>query len=117
MAIAVCTYCGGLVLIRATMCPHCGQRGEATPSRRKVSTFGAKKELPIVVRRLIVCAIVGTGAVFCLALANWIRPVSRHPIEEVTSECDSIRESGEEIVGELDKCEARLAQLRAAERR
>jgi hypothetical protein len=116
MAIAICTYCGGLVLIRATMCPHCGQRGEATPSRRKVSTFGSKKGLPLVVRRLIVCAVVGAGAVISLAFANWIRPASSHPIEETVSECELIRESGEEVEGELTNCEARLAHLRAADR-
>jgi hypothetical protein len=113
MAIAICEFCGGLVLVHSTMCPHCGQRGEATVSKRRVSTFGGKKPLPLVVRRLIVCAMVGTGAVMTLALAHWIRPTATHPIEEAVSECDAIREGGEEVEGELTKCEAHLAHVRA----
>lgn len=116
MAIAICTYCGGLVLIHSTMCPHCGQRGEATVSRRKVNTFGGRKRLPLVARRLIVCAVVGVGAVMTLALAQLIRPANEHPIEEAVSECESIREEGEEVEGELNKCEAHLAHLRASVR-
>jgi hypothetical protein len=117
MAIAICTYCGGLVLMRSTMCPHCGQRGEATPtSGRKVSTFGAKKGLPLVVRRLIVCAIAGFGAVVCLALANWVRPAEQHALDETASQCDEIRDTGEEEPGELNACEVKLARQRALER-
>jgi hypothetical protein len=116
MAIAICTYCGGLVLIRATMCPHCGQRGEAIPSRRSVSTFGAKKGLPLIARRLIVCAIAGVGAVLCLALANWVRPAEQHALDETASQCDEIRDTGEEEPGELNACEAKLAQQRAMHR-
>ena len=116
MAIAICEYCGGLVLMRSTMCPHCGQRGEATPSHRKVSSFGAKKGLPLPVRRLIVCAIAGAGAIVCLAFANWIRPTTTHAMEEATSECEEIRDTGEQIPGELNACIAKLAKIRAAQR-
>lgn len=98
------------------MCPHCGQRGESTVSRRKTSTFGAKKPLPLPVRRLLICAMVGMGAVMTLAFAHWIRPETSHPIEDVVSECESIREGGEEVEGELNQCEARLAHMRAAQR-
>jgi len=113
MAIAICTYCGGLVLVHSTMCPHCGQRGEATMNRRKVSTFGTKKKLPLAVRRLIICAAAGFGAILCLALANWIRPASKNPEADLASECESIRESGEEEAGELIRCETKLARVRA----
>jgi len=116
MAIAICTYCGGLVLAHSSMCPHCGQRGESTENRRKISTFGAKKGLPLVVRRLIICAAAGFGAILCLALANWIRPAAQNPEAEISAECDTIRESGEEEEGELIRCESRLAQVRAQHR-
>jgi hypothetical protein len=116
MAIAICTYCGGLVLIRATMCPHCGQRGEAMPSRRKVSTFGAKKGLPRVVRRAIILGIAGAGALVCLAFANWIRPDALPAVEELKAECDEIRQNGVEEANELNACEAKLVKVRAAQR-
>lgn len=99
--------------MRSTMCPHCGQRGEATPSRTTVSSFGKKKRLPRVVRRLLVCAIAGTGAAMTLALANWIRPATHQVAEEVAVECDEIRANGEEESGELRACERKLSSLRA----
>jgi hypothetical protein len=113
MAIAICTFCGGLVLVHSTMCPHCGQRGEATVNRRRVSTFGAKTKLPVPVRRLMIVLAAGSGAILCLAFANWIRPASRDSEAEVASECESIRESGEEVEGELARCQSRLVQMRA----
>jgi len=113
MAIAICTFCGGLLLVHSTMCPHCGQRGESTMNRRRVSTFGAKPRLPVAVRRLIILSAVGFGAILCLAFANWIRPASYTSEAEVASECDSIRESGEVVKGELMRCESRLVQIRA----
>jgi hypothetical protein len=116
MAIAICSYCGGLVLMHATLCPHCGQRGEATPSRRKVSTFGARKGLPLAVRRLIIFAVAGFGAVLCLAFANWVRPPVQHAADKAARECDEIRDTGEEEPGELNACESRVAQLRAMHR-
>ena len=117
MAIAVCSYCGGLVIMHATMCPHCGQRGEATPSRRRVSRFGKKKGLPLPVRRLIICAAVGGGAAFCLALAHWIRPADKHDLVDLVQSCQEIEESGEEEAGMLARCKAQLAALRYEERR
>jgi hypothetical protein len=116
MAIAVCSYCGGLVLIRATMCPHCGQRGEAAPSRRKVATFGAKRGLPLFVRRLVIGVIAGAGTVACLAFVDWIRPDVKPVAEEVATECEEIRNNGEEEANELSACEAKLVQLRATQR-
>jgi hypothetical protein len=99
------------------MCPHCGQRGEAIPTRRKVSAFAPRKGgLPLVVRRLIVCAIAGFGTVVCLVFAHWVRPPEQHALEETTRECAEIRETGEEEPGELNACEARLAQQRALQR-
>jgi len=103
--------------MRSTMCPHCGQRGEATPSREKVSRFGAqKRRLPRFVRRLIVCTVAGTGAAMTLAFANWIRPPSHQVAEEVAVECDEIRANGEEEAGELRACERKLADLRVHSR-
>ena len=84
-------------------------------NRRKVSSFGAKQRLPVFARRLIIVAAAGFGAVACLAFANWIRPA--HESEaEVASECDSLREYGEEVPGELVRCELRLVKIRAAQR-
>ena len=116
MAIAICSFCGGLVLVHNTMCPHCGQRGETTVNRRKVSTFGTKQNLPVAVRRLIIVAAAGFGAVLCLAFANWIRPASFESEVDVATECESIRESGEEEPGQLQRCESRLVQMRAQHR-
>ena len=99
--------------MHSTMCPHCGQRGEAVPTRRKVSRFGARQGMPLVVRRLIVCSIAGAGAIGCLAFANWVRPASRQSLEEAVSECDAIRDTEEEFPGELSACEAKLVKLHA----
>jgi hypothetical protein len=85
-------------------------------NRRRISTFGAKPKLPVTVRRLIIVAAAGSGAILCLAFANWIRPASHASEAEVASECDSIRESGEELPGELVRCETRLVQMRARQR-
>ena len=115
MAIAVCSYCGGLVIMHATMCPHCGQRGEATPSRRRVSRFGKKQTLPLPVRRFIILVAVGSGAGVCLALANWMRPAETSNSVELAQICQEIEEVGEEEAGMLDGCKAKLAALRQQE--
>src|SRR5688572_29512048 len=117
MAIAVCSYCGGLVIMHATMCPHCGQRGEATPSRRRVSRFGKKKTLPLPLRRLIIVTAVGGGAALCVALANWIRPPVVRTATELAQMCQEIEEFGEDGPGLLDACKAKLAEQRLLESR
>ena len=116
MTIAVCSYCGGLVIIHATMCPHCGQRGEAAPSRRRVSRFGKRNKLPLPVRRMMIVAIVGTGAVFCLALANWMRDPVKNEINELAVVCQEIEAAGEEGPGMLNACKSQLATLRYQQR-
>lgn len=68
------------------------------------------------VRRLIIVAVAGVGAVGCLAFAKWIRPNAVPVAEEVATECEEIRANGEEEAGELATCELKLVQLRATQR-
>jgi hypothetical protein len=75
--------------------------------------------MTVLVRRIMVVALVGAGAAVSLALAHLARPSrsNNDVAEELSVQCESIREGGEETPGELSTCLARLAHVRAEERR
>jgi hypothetical protein len=64
---------------------------------------------------LIIVAVVGSGAAFCLALANWVRPATTHSAIELEATCQEIEAVGEEEPGMLETCRAKLAKARLAE--
>jgi hypothetical protein len=102
------------------MCPRCGHRsnGAATVVVGDLPIFGRRSKGMIAraVRRTVAVLLVGVGAAALLVLARLVRPESTHPADDKEEQCHIIQENGEDYYGELAKCQADLAYLRAWER-
>ena len=118
MTIAICSHCGGLVLKHATMCGHCGERGEARVARDATISFGrSRRKQSIVMQRLAIAVVTAFAMAACVGLAHIARPSrTGHELEYTMMRCETIRQNGEERPGDLSVCLTDLARIRAAER-
>ena len=119
VSIAVCAHCGGPVATYASMCPRCGHRASSRGAVMigGVPVYGSRRAgvLSLVARRMVAMLLVVAAVAGVFLLSHMSRPTNTHQADDQEEVCRAIEDTGEEFVGELSQCQAKLARFRAIE--